>query len=140
MVPTLSQMHLVHTFPPCFPTIHSDIILPSKPTSSERSLPFRFSDQSFVHISQFSHARYMPHLPHYTIYCINARRHALQDVPYAMRSGLSLDYRTTGTPFIIHAFRQKLKPIRHRPPLTHQRPVGESNLLSNRSISVHAHL
>jgi len=31
MVPILSQMHLVHIFPPYFPNIHSDIILP--PTS-----------------------------------------------------------------------------------------------------------
>jgi len=33
LVPTLSQMHPVHTFPPYFPKIHSDIILPPMPTS-----------------------------------------------------------------------------------------------------------
>jgi len=41
--PILSQMNPVHTFPPCFPKIHSNIILPSKLSSSEWSLPFKFS-------------------------------------------------------------------------------------------------
>jgi len=31
-------------FPPCFPKIHSNIILASTPRSSEWSLPFLFSD------------------------------------------------------------------------------------------------
>jgi len=35
LVPIVSQMHPVHTFPPYFPTIHSNIILPSTLRSSE---------------------------------------------------------------------------------------------------------
>jgi hypothetical protein len=41
-VPILSQMHPLHIFPLYFPKIHFNIILPSMPTSSEWSLPFRF--------------------------------------------------------------------------------------------------
>jgi hypothetical protein len=47
VLPILSQVHPVQTFPPNFPTIHSNI-LPSIPRSSEWPLPFRFSDQNFV--------------------------------------------------------------------------------------------
>jgi hypothetical protein len=60
MVPVLSQMHPVHTFPPYFPKIHSNIILSSTTRSSEWSLPFRFSDQNFVRISHLSRACYIP--------------------------------------------------------------------------------
>jgi len=35
LVYVLSQMHPVHTFPPYFPKIHSNIIFPSTPRSSE---------------------------------------------------------------------------------------------------------
>jgi len=45
MVPILSQMHPFHTFPPFFPKIHSNIILPPTSSSSELSLPFRFFNQ-----------------------------------------------------------------------------------------------
>jgi hypothetical protein len=45
LVPILRQMNPVHTFPPYFPKIHSNIIFPSTPRSSERSLSFRFSDK-----------------------------------------------------------------------------------------------
>jgi hypothetical protein len=55
-----SQMNPVHTFTFCFCKMHSSIILPSKPRSSERSLPFRFRYQNFVRISDFSSACYMP--------------------------------------------------------------------------------
>jgi hypothetical protein len=51
LVPILSQMLPVHIFLPCLPNIHSNNILPSTPTSSPLSLPFRFSDQNFVRIS-----------------------------------------------------------------------------------------
>jgi hypothetical protein len=46
--PLLRQMNPVHDFPPYFRKIHSNIILPSTPRSSEWSPPFRFSDQNFV--------------------------------------------------------------------------------------------
>jgi hypothetical protein len=42
LVPTLSQMNPIHIFLPYFPGIHSNIMLPSTPTSTEWSLPFRF--------------------------------------------------------------------------------------------------
>jgi len=48
-VPILSQMHPVHTFSSCFLQIKSKIILPSTPGSSERSLPYRFSNQNTGH-------------------------------------------------------------------------------------------
>jgi len=51
LYPNLSQMHSIHNFPTCFPKIHSNIILPSMPRTSEWSLPFTVSDQNFVHIS-----------------------------------------------------------------------------------------
>jgi hypothetical protein len=35
LVPILNQMHPVHTFPPYFPKIHSNIILPSTPGSDK---------------------------------------------------------------------------------------------------------
>jgi len=47
LVPLVSQMNPVHNFPPYFPQIHSDIILPPTANSSEWSPPFRFSDQNF---------------------------------------------------------------------------------------------
>jgi hypothetical protein len=49
-------MHVAHDFPPCFLKIHSNIIFPSRPRSSESFLLLRFSDQSFVRISHLSHA------------------------------------------------------------------------------------
>jgi len=48
LVPLLSQMHPVHTFPSYFPKIHSVIFLPSTPRFFKWSLPFRFPDQNFV--------------------------------------------------------------------------------------------
>jgi hypothetical protein len=35
LVPILSQMNPIHTFPPYFPKIHSNVIFPSTPRSSE---------------------------------------------------------------------------------------------------------
>jgi hypothetical protein len=60
LVHILSQMSPVHNFPPYFPKIYSNIILPSTSRSSEWSLRFRFSDQNFVCISYLSHACYIP--------------------------------------------------------------------------------
>jgi hypothetical protein len=51
LVPILSHMNLFYTFPPCFPKVHFNIILPSTP---------RPSDQHFVCTSHVSHACYMP--------------------------------------------------------------------------------
>jgi hypothetical protein len=62
-VPILRQVNLVHTFSPCFPKIHSNIIL-STPRSFEWSRPFRFSKQSIVCISYLSHTCYMPRSSH----------------------------------------------------------------------------
>jgi hypothetical protein len=58
LVPILRHMHPVNTFPPNFPMIHSNVILPFTPRSSEWSLPIRLST---VFISYLSHASYMLH-------------------------------------------------------------------------------
>jgi hypothetical protein len=44
-------MHPVHISPSYFSKIHSNIILPSKPRSSNWSPTIRFSDQNFLRIS-----------------------------------------------------------------------------------------
>jgi len=64
LVPILSQKNPVHTLPPYFPNIHSNMIFPSMPRSSKWSLSFTFSNPSIVHISHISHARYMPRPSH----------------------------------------------------------------------------
>jgi hypothetical protein len=64
MVPIVSHMHPVHTFPSYFYEIRSNIILTSTPRSSEWSLPFRFHDQNFVCTSHLTHAYHMPHSSH----------------------------------------------------------------------------
>lgn len=46
----LRQMDPIHALSPCFPKTHFKIILPAMPTPSERSVPFRFPKQNFVHI------------------------------------------------------------------------------------------
>jgi hypothetical protein len=51
--------------PPYFPMIHSDVILPWTPRSSEWSLPRRVSDQDVVYISHLSRACYMPRPSHH---------------------------------------------------------------------------
>jgi hypothetical protein len=48
LVPILSQKYLVHKSPLYFPKIHYNIIIPSMPSTSKWSLPFRFSDQTVV--------------------------------------------------------------------------------------------
>jgi hypothetical protein len=57
-VPNLSQINPVHSFPPYFHKIYSNIILPFTLRSSEWSLPFTISDQDFVRIS---HSPYVLH-------------------------------------------------------------------------------
>jgi len=44
----LSHMNLVHTFRHYICTIHSNIIFPSMPRSSEWHLPLRFRDRNLV--------------------------------------------------------------------------------------------
>jgi hypothetical protein len=51
LVPILSQMHPVNTFPPSFPKTHSDIAFPSTPRSSECFFPWGFSTKIFIHFS-----------------------------------------------------------------------------------------
>jgi len=58
LIPVLSQMHSVHTLPNYFFKIHSNIILPFTPRSSEWSLPFRVSEKNFLYISRLPHASY----------------------------------------------------------------------------------
>jgi len=57
LVPILNQMHQVHTFPTNFPKIHSNIILPSTPRSSEWPIPFKFSEKNFVRTSHLLSSR-----------------------------------------------------------------------------------
>jgi len=64
LVPILSQIHPVHTFPSYFPKICSNVIFPHTPKSSKWFLPFRSSDKHFVGISHFSRACYMLRLFH----------------------------------------------------------------------------
>jgi hypothetical protein len=49
LVPILSQMHPVHTFPPNFPKIHSNIILPYMPIL--QLVSYRCSNQNIVCMS-----------------------------------------------------------------------------------------
>jgi len=58
--PILSQMNPVHTSPSCCPKNHSNIIHSSTTTSSEWSLPFRFSDQNLLCLYHLYHLCYMP--------------------------------------------------------------------------------
>jgi len=41
LISMLRQLHPVHTFIPNFPKLHCNVILPSMPTSSKWSLPFK---------------------------------------------------------------------------------------------------
>jgi hypothetical protein len=56
LVPIPSPMHPAHTFLPYFHKIHSNIILPSTPRSSEWSLPLRLPTKILLCISQLSRA------------------------------------------------------------------------------------
>jgi len=68
LVPFLSQMNPIHAFQPYFPNMHSYIVFPSTLSSSEWSLPCRFSDQNLVCISRLSHECYMPNPFHHRFY------------------------------------------------------------------------
>jgi hypothetical protein len=62
--PILSRINPTDAFPPFLSKIHSNVILPSTPSSSKCFLPFRLSDRNFVCISHVLHA-----------YCINHTSH-----------------------------------------------------------------
>jgi hypothetical protein len=59
LVSLLIHMHSLHIFPPFLPKIHSNIIFPITPMSSDWSLPFNFSDQNLLLVPHLSHACYM---------------------------------------------------------------------------------
>jgi len=60
LVPILSQMHPVHIFPPYFPKIRYNIILPSTPRSSAWSFLFTFPNRNIACIYNLSHPCYVP--------------------------------------------------------------------------------
>jgi len=66
LVPVLSQMHPLYTFPNYFPKIHSKTIFLFTTRSYAWSLHFKFSDQNLVSISHLSHACYMSQTSHST--------------------------------------------------------------------------
>jgi len=53
-------MHPVHTFPPYFPKIHSNIIFPSTPMSTEWSVSLLKTTASEIQVSNLKpeHAKY----------------------------------------------------------------------------------
>jgi hypothetical protein len=61
----------VHILAPYFSKIHSNIVLPSTPTSSQLFLPFGFSIQNSVCISHHSNAYYMPRPSHSPCFIIH---------------------------------------------------------------------
>jgi len=63
LVPILSQMNPIHTFPISLLKLYSNIIFRSTLTSFEWSPSFRFFDQN-VRISDLSYTCYMPHQSH----------------------------------------------------------------------------
>jgi hypothetical protein len=56
LVPILSKINSVQTYPPYSLKIHSNIIFLYSPTSCELSFSLRFLDENFVCISYLSHA------------------------------------------------------------------------------------
>jgi hypothetical protein len=59
-----NHMRPLYNFSHYFPKIHSNIIFPSTPRSSEWSLPFRFCDENVECISYSLHACYMTRPSH----------------------------------------------------------------------------
>jgi len=51
LIRILSQMNPVYTFPPCFPNIHSNIILLSTPSCSSGLFPSGFRPKFCMHFS-----------------------------------------------------------------------------------------
>jgi hypothetical protein len=50
LAPILNQINPVHNLPPYFRKIHSNVMLPSLPRSSEWSLPFKYSYKKLVRV------------------------------------------------------------------------------------------
>jgi len=75
VVPIMSHMNPILTFPPNFPDIHSNIFFSSTPRSFTWFLHFRFSYQIFVCVFNLSHAccipcpSHPPWLAHQIIFC-----------------------------------------------------------------------
>jgi hypothetical protein len=61
--PILSQFNTIHSLKPYLPKNHFNIILPPTLTSSTWSLPLRFQNTIFMHLS-LTHACYMSHPAH----------------------------------------------------------------------------
>jgi len=64
LVPILRQMHPVHTLPPYFPKIHSNIIFPSMPRSSKWSFPSGFLAKILYALLISPIPSNMPHTSH----------------------------------------------------------------------------
>jgi len=60
--PVLSQMHPIHTFPPCFPKIHSNIIFPSIHRPSMWYLPLIFWSEVYEFLILPMHATCPAHI------------------------------------------------------------------------------
>jgi hypothetical protein len=60
LVPILSQMRPVHTFPSYFTKMYSNTMLPPTTRSLQWSLPFTFPNHNSIRVSLFYHACYMP--------------------------------------------------------------------------------
>jgi hypothetical protein len=70
-------------FPPYFSGIHSSIVLPSTPASSEWSLAFMFSDQSFVSVSYYlTRATFSAHPIHLDLFTLTDEVYIRCEAPH----------------------------------------------------------
>jgi hypothetical protein len=83
-----------------FRKFHSNIILPPTPTSSVRSLPFRFPNQTIVSISHVFHARYISSSfhppwhdhPNDTWWCVQVMKLVCDVTPWTTRRHVTEDH------------------------------------------------